>query len=57
MNYITHKQFQKEINELKTKDEKLEYCLEFLIKSFYFNIIDIQQIKVYLEEQIKLIYK
>jgi hypothetical protein len=57
MNCITHQQFQNEINDLKTNDEKLRYCLDFLIETIYFDNMDIQQIKVYLEEQIKLIYK
>jgi hypothetical protein len=57
MSYITHQQFQKEINELKTNDEKLRFCLDFLIETICLNNVDTQQIKIYLEEQIKLIYK
>jgi hypothetical protein len=57
MNYVTHKQFQREVNELKTNDEKLRFCLDFLLDTIYFDNVDIQQVKVYLEEQIKFIYK
>jgi hypothetical protein len=56
MNYITHTQFQKEINELKTDDERLRCCLDFLLETIYFDNVYIQQIIVYLEEQINLVY-